>query len=211
MRSLPLQTLATLGLLASAYCDTSAHRETIEEAALHARDLIAHRSDGIATFMSTFPSNYSDSSLASLPIGGLEYFAASDTGDMYILAMPVSKQISNAEHAPHHNATMSVKDEAAERKYGRFGATDRNRAVFFGSLERIPKEDEDELRRAERAFGKVHRCAGRERQGAKLSSLCRDAKAYFPGKGPHYAYWSVFKVERIYWIGGFGEWVYLTN
>ena len=197
MRSVSLAFVGLLGYAAAATAiERGHHRETMEEAgkhafprarmslanglntAMHARDLIAHRSDGIATFMSTFASNYSDPSLANLPIGGLEYFAASDTGDMYILALPISKQISNAEHAPLHNATISVQDEAAERKYGRFGATDRNRAVFFGSLQRIPKEDAVELQKAEKAFGKVH----------------KDAKAYFPGKGPHFAYLSVFKV-----------------
>lgn len=186
MRSTALLSLAAQAAIAAS-TSIAGHRETVQEAAMHARDLIAHRSDGIATFMSTFAANYSDSGLASLPIGGLEYFAASETGDMYILAMPISKQISNAEQAPMHNATISVKDEVAERNYGRFGATDRNRAVFFGSLQRIPNDDETELRKAERAFIKVH----------------RDAKRYI--KGPHYAYWSVFKVERVYWIGGFGE------
>lgn len=66
------------------------HRETIEEAAFHARDLVARRSDGIATFLSVFPDNTGDG-LDNLPIGGMEYVAPAPHGDLYILAMPVSK------------------------------------------------------------------------------------------------------------------------
>ena len=42
--------------------------------------------------MSVFEQDYAaDPSLAGLPIGGLEYFAPSEDGDLYILAMPISK------------------------------------------------------------------------------------------------------------------------
>lgn len=97
------------------------------------------------------------------------------------------QQIANAVHAKHHNATMAIKDEDAERRLGRFGATDRNRVTLFGSLEKI--EDEGDLEAARRTFAETH----------------KDAVAYFPGKGPHYAWWARFKVSRVYWIGGFGE------
>jgi hypothetical protein len=41
--------------------------------------------------MSTFASDYPDAGLQNLPIGGMEYFAPADNGDLYILAMPISK------------------------------------------------------------------------------------------------------------------------
>jgi hypothetical protein len=66
------------------------HRETVQEAAYHARDLINRRSDGLATFMSVFPQGYGDG-LDGLPIGGMEYVAPASDGDLYILAMPLSK------------------------------------------------------------------------------------------------------------------------
>lgn len=56
--------------------------------------------------------------------------------------------------------------------------------TLFGYLEIIESEKEQNL--ASRVFGKYH----------------KDAKAYYPGKGPHKALWSRFVVERIYWIGG---------
>jgi hypothetical protein len=115
--------------------------------------------------MSVFPSNYSDAPLQGLPIGGLEYFAPGPEGDLYILAMPISKQISNVLGSRAHNATVAIKDEDAERRLGRFGATDRNRAVLFGSLERL--HDAHDVKDAERAFAKYH----------------KDAVEYFPGKG----------------------------
>lgn len=70
--------------------DIQWHRETLEEAAYHARDLVVRRSDGLATFMSVFPEGYGDG-LDGLPIGGMEYVAPTDDGDLYILAMPLSK------------------------------------------------------------------------------------------------------------------------
>ena len=167
----------------------AAQADTAMRSAYHARDLVTHRSDGIGTLMSVFPSNYSDAPLQGLPIGGLEYFAPGPEGDLYILAMPISKQISNVLGSEAHNATVAIKDEDAERRLGRFGATDRNRAVLFGSLERL--HDAHDVKDAERAFAKYH----------------KDAVEYFPGKGPHYAFWARFRVDRIYWIGGFGEWV----
>lgn len=56
--------------------------------------------------------------------------------------------------------------------------------TLFGHLEIIENEDEQKL--AAKVFGKYH----------------KDAKAYYPGKGPHKALWSRFVVDRIYWIGG---------
>lgn len=74
----------------------SSHRETVAEAAYHARDLVIRRSDGLATFMSVFPEGYGDG-LDGLPIGGMEYVAPASDGDLYILAMPLSKV------RPHHH------------------------------------------------------------------------------------------------------------
>ena len=99
----------------------------------------------------------------------------------------VLQQIHNAIDARRHNATVAIKDEEAERRLGRWGATDRNRVTLFGSLETI--QGKEAIKTAEKAFAKSH----------------KDAIAYFPGKGPHVAYWATFKVERIYWVGGFGE------
>lgn len=72
--------------------DRATKAELRKSSAAHARDLISRRSDGIGAFMSVFPSDYvADPSLANLPIGGLEYFAPAGDGDLYILAMPISK------------------------------------------------------------------------------------------------------------------------
>jgi hypothetical protein len=83
-----------------------------------------------------------------------------------------------------HNATLAIKDEKSERKYHQIGGTDRNRMTLFGHLEIIESDKEQNI--AAKVFGNYH----------------KDAKAYYPGKGPHKALWSRFVVERIYWIGG---------
>jgi hypothetical protein len=56
--------------------------------------------------------------------------------------------------------------------------------TLFGHLETI--QDDKEKLHAAKVFGHVH----------------KDAKAYYPGKGPHEAFWTRFVVERAYWIGG---------
>lgn len=107
-----------------------------------------------------------------------------------------SQQIHNVLNSTTHNATLAIKDELSERKYHQIGGTDRNRMTLFGHLEIIQDEAEQEL--AAKVFGKYH----------------RDAKAYYPGKGPHRALWSRFVVEKIYWIGGehhFGLGLYPRN
>lgn len=53
-------------------------RETIEEAAAHARHLIEHRGDGIGTLVSTYAANDSSAlehDIAGRPTGLLEYYA----------------------------------------------------------------------------------------------------------------------------------------
>jgi hypothetical protein len=42
---------------------------------------VIRRSDGLATFMSVFPEGYGDG-LDGLPIGGMEYVAPTDNGDL---------------------------------------------------------------------------------------------------------------------------------
>jgi len=170
---------------------TSGSRETVQQAALHARTLLSERSDGLGTLMSVFPADYEDESLRDLAIGGMEYFATTGTGNLIVLAMPISKQIRNIIDSDRHNVTFAVKDELAYRKLGAYGATDRNRVTVFGSMHEVT--DEAEISKAVRTFGKVH----------------KDAKAYFPGKGPHQAFWAVIRVQAVYWVGGFGDTHYI--
>ncbi|KAL7005997.1 hypothetical protein EMMF5_004539 [Cystobasidiomycetes sp. EMM_F5] len=132
----------------------------------------------MGTLISVFPGDYSDAGLADQAIGLMEYFAPSDDGHLYILAMPISKTVHNAVSSPHHNATFSVMDQAAERRIGRIGATDRNRMALFGHLERL--HSDEEIKTAETTFAHYH----------------KDARAYFPPNGPHYGFWAVFKVDR---------------
>ena len=78
-------------------------------------------------------------------------------------------------------------DQAAERHEGRIGATDRNRVALFGHLEKLTEQSDMET--AAKVFGRYH----------------RDAKAYYPPQGPHYAFWAILRVDRVYWLGGFGD------
>ena len=64
---------------------------------MHARDLVAHRSDGLGTLISVYASDYADQDLAGHAIGLMEYFAPNDQGDLYVLAMPVSS-VSTGGH-----------------------------------------------------------------------------------------------------------------
>lgn len=101
------------------------------------------------------------------------------------------QNVRNILQAPHHNATFSIMDQSAERKSGRLGATDRNRLALFGHVERLT--DQNDIDEAAKVFGHYH----------------KDAKAYYPGNGPHYAFWARFNVDRVYWLGGFGDTHYI--
>lgn len=76
-------------LLVSLSC-AAASRETVEQAAFHARDLVANRGDGIGTLISVYADDFADADLAGHGIGLLEYYAPNEQGDLYILAMPIS-------------------------------------------------------------------------------------------------------------------------
>ncbi|KAH8918071.1 hypothetical protein BT69DRAFT_1286038 [Atractiella rhizophila] len=168
--------------------DLHLKRETIEEATVRARELVKWRSDGIGTLMSVWPNDYKDESLANLPIGLQEYFASTDEGDFYLLAMPISNIYSFALHSPGRNITLSIKDERGEREKGKLWAAARARLVVYGHLEDLGVNT-PKAKVAEAAYLAEH----------------PDSKMWLPPGGPHRAFWVKLHVDRVYWFGGFGD------
>ncbi|GAA97474.1 uncharacterized protein L969DRAFT_91343 [Mixia osmundae IAM 14324] len=169
-----------------------AHKETIEEAALHARRLVDVRSDGIGTLMSQFGDDASERMHGKIT-GLQEYFApdSAHPGDLVMLLMPISPNVHNILHEPSgkNSASVSLFDNVGERKAnGSLWANNRNRAVLYGHF-RLLNETSPAAAQAAEDYGRVH----------------PDSKFYFPPHNIHYSIWTRFVVEDVYWFGGFGD------
>lgn len=77
---------------------------------MHARELIAYRARSIGTLMTTYKTDAEG--LEGMPIGLQEYYAPfpDDSGDLLLLAMPISKVFRNAMAPYATNMTMTVSD-----------------------------------------------------------------------------------------------------
>ncbi|GAA5937313.1 uncharacterized protein JCM15063_002867 [Sporobolomyces koalae] len=167
-----------------------AARETLEEAAVHTRELIAYRSYNVGTLISNYPEDAA-SPVAGLPFGLQEYYAhyPDSNGDLLLLAMPIAAIYRNAlpPHAP--NLTMSIND-----MYG-FGsgnlAAGRMRVALYGTIERV--EGDDEIEKCRVAYLDAH----------------PDARGWIPPNGPHSAFYARFRVNTIYAFDGFGDVAYI--
>lgn len=60
--------------------------------------------------------------------------------------------------------------------------------ALIGSLEKL-EAGSDEAKELEKCFLRRH----------------HDAKWWLPGNKIHESYWVKFKVDKVYWIGGFGD------
>ncbi|GAA5822124.1 hypothetical protein JCM11251_004865 [Rhodosporidiobolus azoricus] len=161
-------------------------RETIDEAAVHVRELIAYRAYNVGTLISQFPDN-DPSPAAGLPFGLQEYYAhyPDSNGDLLLLAMPIAGLYRNALPPNPPNLTITIND-----MYG-FGdgnlAAGRRRVALFGAIERV--EGEEELEKCKKAYLEAH----------------PDARGWIPPNGPHSAFYARLRINKVYDFGGFGD------
>lgn len=167
--------------------DEENSQENLKQAAIHARELMQYRSQGVGTLMSTFPQDHADSSLQGLPIGLQEYFAPYPNGDLLLLSLPISNIYHNIDTDPNHSATLSIKDELAsiQRKSSLWSANWR-RISLFGKLEPVSNTQE-----AKELYESFH-------PDATLWDGNDD-------RSPHESKWVRFKVEKVFYFGGFGD------
>ncbi|GAA5971762.1 hypothetical protein JCM11641_001504 [Rhodosporidiobolus odoratus] len=178
--------VSALTLALSALAQTAFARETIDEAAVHVRELIAYRSYGTGVLMSVFPED-DRSPGAGLPFGLQEYYAPypDSNGDLLFLAMPIAGIYRNALPPNPPNLTITIND-----MYG-FGdgnlAAGRRRIALFGAIERV--EGEEELERCKQTYLEAH----------------PDARGWIPPNGPHSAFYARLRINKVYDFGGFGD------
>ncbi|GAA5938646.1 hypothetical protein JCM1841_004372 [Sporobolomyces salmonicolor] len=167
-----------------------AARETLDEAAVHTRELIAYRAYNTGILMSTSPAD-AQSPIAGLPFGLQEYYAPypGSNGDVLLLAMPISTIYRNAMPPHKPNLTLTIND-----MYG-FGdgnlAAGRMRVALFGTLERV--EGDDEIEQCKQAYLTAH----------------PDARGWIPPHGPHDAFYARMRVHQVYAFNGFGDVAYI--
>ncbi|KAL8290178.1 hypothetical protein RQP46_003117 [Phenoliferia psychrophenolica] len=142
----------------------------------------------IGTLMSTYQDDADG--LEGLPIGLQEYYAPfpDDSGDILLLAMPISKIFRNAIAPNPTNMTLTVADQ-----YGLGDgnlAAGRMRVALFGTLERVQDEEWDA---AEAAYLAAH----------------PDSRGWIPPNGPHSAYYARLRVQKVYAFNGFGNVAYI--
>ncbi|KAA8900025.1 pyridoxamine 5'-phosphate oxidase-domain-containing protein, partial [Sphaerosporella brunnea] len=159
---------------------------TVAEAAKQARRLVL--SEPVGTLSTVFPEGNTHG-LAGLPIGLMDYHAdCSATGDPTLLGMGIATSFRNALPT-NSSISLSVREHAPRM----FSPVAHPRVSLIGKLVKIPDEDETEKERVKRCFVKRH----------------PDAMRWTPGNKIHDSFWVRFEVEKVYWVGGFGNVAYI--
>ncbi|GAA5889681.1 hypothetical protein JCM8208_001095 [Rhodotorula glutinis] len=182
--------LLPLALAALSPSCALAARETLDEAAVHVRELISYRAYHTGVLMSVFPDD-AQVPVPGLPFGLQEYYAEypDSNGDILLLAMPIAAIYRNALPPNPPNLTLTIND-----MYG-FGkgnlAAGRMRVALYGTLERV--EDENEAERCHQAYLAAH----------------PDARGWIGAGGPHSNFFARMRVNKVYAFNGFGDVAYI--
>ncbi|PWZ00219.1 hypothetical protein BCV70DRAFT_200368 [Testicularia cyperi] len=207
LSAVSLVTVLLAGASASAW-------ETKSQALLQAVELVNDpHVFGVASLSTKYASDHPVSELAGLPITGPEYFAPCypDSGDLLFLGLTVSQTWRNILHSDTKNGTASIGSNpdpslpdrrhldhpgshhwAHGRPSWRKGMPSKGRATLFGHFELTNATEQPELAH------KLGKCYLRHHP---------DASHWAPGAtdSPHVPFWASFVVDRVYWVGGFGD------
>ena len=168
---------------------------------------------GVSTLSTKYPSDHPVSELADHIIAGPEYYAPcdADTGSLLYLGLTVSQTWRNVLHSDSKNATVSIASSpdpavpdprhSSERgqnnwKHGRpswrRGMPSKSRITLFGHFTLLnATEHPGQAEKALRCYLDHH----------------PDASHWAPNStdSPHIPFWATFHVDRVYWVGGFGD------
>ena len=189
---------------------------TVHESAVQARRIL--NLSAIATFSTVYPSadyvqyaspeyradHLQHVSLQHIPddvggmaVGLMEYYATCDSSpsDPIILALSLSTTIQNAREGS--NATLSI-------RYHPPAGHPPSDDIYTYSPANLPRFS---------LIGHIERLSEQEATDYDIQScyLNRhpDSAAWLPGNAIHESWWGKLVVERIYWIGGFGDRAYI--
>ncbi|WWC96528.1 hypothetical protein V866_003396 [Kwoniella sp. B9012] len=160
-----------------------ARRETLVEAAHNARVLVKDVKTG--TLASVFPDA---TDLAGRPFAMMEYHAPCySNGSLTLILMPISRSAQNIFQNPGHHVayTVSMPTEGVRSPMS------RGRVALMGNvttLRDISSSQSEELAKCYTAYHP-------------------DSKYWLPGdnNSPHTSYWARLDIDRIYYVGGFGD------
>ncbi|PUU83491.1 pyridoxamine 5'-phosphate oxidase-domain-containing protein [Tuber borchii] len=180
----PLQHfLLALPLAIAHPCEDTTNIPTVQEAAVQARQLL--RSEKIGTLSTVFPSSDARG-LGGYPIGMTDYYAdCSNNGNPTLLAIKIATSFKNARNGAPISLTLREHSPSSEF----YSPAAHHRLSLIGRLSPPIPANSDEGRRVKACFTKAH----------------PDAKWWVPGNPIHKSEWVTFEVERVYWVGGFGD------
>jgi len=162
--------------------------ESHRQAAIHARELIHYRSEGIGTLISSYADDEPDDSLRSLPIGLQEYFAPYPDGDLVLLVLPISPIYRNILGDSRRGVTLAIQDELGTiQRKGMMWSANRRRLSVMGRLSVLLSEREQ--REAQKLYEEMH----------------PDSRMWDGPDGPHGSFWARLVVEKVFYFGGFGD------
>ncbi|TGZ84608.1 hypothetical protein EX30DRAFT_300967 [Ascodesmis nigricans] len=160
----------------------TASRPTIEQAAVQARRVV--RREKIGTLSTVFQNGAPDG-LEGSPIALMDYYAdCSDDGSPALLGFKIAMNFRNVEQGSA--ISLSIRQHKPMGEF--FSPAAHHRLSLIGKLEKVDA-DSDEAEELKKCYIRRH----------------PDAKWWTPGNKIHDSYWVKFKVEKVYWIGGFGN------
>ncbi|KAK6907769.1 hypothetical protein L486_05690 [Kwoniella mangroviensis CBS 10435] len=180
---LSLLTLTSVLGLSVPSPDQLSRRETLEEAAHNARVLVKDVKTG--TLASVFP-NMTD--LAGRPFAMMEYHAPCySNGSLTLILMPISRSTQNIFQNPGHHAayTVSMPTEGVRSPMS------RGRVALMGNVTTLRDISSSQSEELAQCYTIYH----------------PDSKYWLPGNdnSPHTSYWARLDIDRIYYVGGFGD------
>ncbi|GJE92227.1 pyridoxamine 5'-phosphate oxidase-domain-containing protein [Phanerochaete sordida] len=157
-------------------------RETVEDAARLARQLVSESADAIGYMATTYPDDHE--TLPGQPFSLQEYYGSCHSnGSLTLLFMPIARHSQNVLRSPTHAAAISIGPAHP--------AASRARVALIGNVT---------------VFADLAAAPERARIEACYLAAHPDARHWLPGpREPHIAYWARFDPHSIYFVGGFGS------
>jgi len=174
---------SALSLLLLTVIHASNARETVQDAALIARQLVESPL-AIGSMATVYPANYRDPTLAGQPFALQEYYASCyQNGSLTLILMPISRHTQNILTSAAHSASITVWSSPP--------SASRARVSLVGNFTVFRNESPSDVDELRECYLKSH----------------PDAVDWLPEneEGPHTAYWSRFDIQSIYFVGGFGD------
>jgi len=156
--------------------------ETVQDAAIIARNLVDLSPNSIGTMATVYPLDHP--TLAGQPFGLQEYYASCfGNGSLTLLVLPISLHSQNILHSPTHSASLTISSRHPAASHARVSLI--GNVTVFQDWDNVPEEET------------IKDC---------YLAQHPDANRWLPNdeEAAHIAYWARFDPKTIYFVGGFG-------